>query len=165
MMLTDCLGRGSGAKQSRELTRRKDGVWWRRQQWMPGVVVLAVVVGFFFLVNCWMFSRLQHDPFAHREDLGHVLNTALPGNQINHARIGGHQQVMNTRLLALAAHALADAEEKPEPDELWKETLAPTFTWKPCADQRSWMPGDGTNGYILVSANGGISQQRVAVRV
>ncbi|KAG0475078.1 hypothetical protein HPP92_014764 [Vanilla planifolia] len=163
MMLTDCLGRGSGAKQSRELTRRKDGVWWRRQQWIPGVVVLAVVVGFFFLVNWWMFSRLQYDPSAHREDLGHVLNSALPGNQINHARIGGHHQVMNTRLLALAAHALADAEEKPEPDELWKETLAAIFTWKPCADRRSWMPGDGTNGYILVSANGGISQQRVAI--
>ncbi|XP_024638767.1 O-fucosyltransferase 15 isoform X3 [Medicago truncatula] len=65
------------------------------------------------------------------------------------------------RMLALAAHALA--ENKREPKDLWQEPLVPASSWTPCSDQRNWEPNEGSNGYILVTANGGINQQRVAV--
>ncbi|KAJ6292343.1 hypothetical protein OIU78_024505 [Salix suchowensis] len=65
------------------------------------------------------------------------------------------------RMLALAAHALA--ENKREPKDLWQELFVPASAWRPCADRRNWNPSEGNNGYILVTANGGINQQRVAV--
>ncbi|XP_021685817.1 O-fucosyltransferase 15 isoform X2 [Hevea brasiliensis] len=64
-------------------------------------------------------------------------------------------------MLALAAHALA--ENKREPKDLWQEPFAEASAWIPCADQRNWDPSGGNNGYIMVTANGGINQQRVAV--
>ncbi|KAM3701394.1 hypothetical protein ACJW31_05G169300 [Castanea mollissima] len=67
------------------------------------------------------------------------------------------------RLLALAAHALAEGANKREPKDLWQEPFVLASAWRPCADQRNWEPSEGNNGYILVTANGGINQQRVAV--
>ncbi|XP_066369684.1 O-fucosyltransferase 15-like isoform X3 [Miscanthus floridulus] len=69
---------------------------------------------------------------------------------------------MLTRLLALAGHALAEAETRPEPKDLWEEPINATM-WRPCSDQRDWKASEGTNGYIMISANGGINQQRVAI--
>ncbi|KAL3521917.1 hypothetical protein ACH5RR_014751 [Cinchona calisaya] len=71
------------------------------------------------------------------------------------------QKTIYERLLANAAHALA--QNKPEPKDLWEEPYISASSWKPCADQRAWEPSEGNNGYIMVSANGGINQQRVAV--
>jgi len=74
----------------------------------------------------------------------------------------GPHRVMLTRLLALAAHALAEAETRPEPKDLWEEPINATM-WRPCSDQRDWEASEGTNGYIMISANGGINQQKVAI--
>ncbi|KAJ4703978.1 O-fucosyltransferase family protein [Melia azedarach] len=65
------------------------------------------------------------------------------------------------RMLALAAHALA--ENKREPKDLWQEPVVSASAWRPCANQRNWEPSGGNNGYILVTANGGMNQQRVAI--
>ncbi|KAK8955996.1 hypothetical protein KSP40_PGU006928 [Platanthera guangdongensis] len=154
------------------MRRKKDfGCWRRQQRRNPGNLVFFGVVGFFFLVNWWMVSRMQRESSARRKDqsvsliskLPATLKQPFPEKQMHYLKIGRPRRVMYTRLLALAAHALADGDSKPEPHDLWKETLVPSVTWKPCADLRSWEPSDGTNGYIIISANGGISQQRVAI--
>lgn len=84
-------------------------------------------------------------------------------------------------------------QNKPEPKDLWAEPYFVASSWKPCAEQRDLRPSgislglsvsihachiscsylllmrvimkfsEGKNGYIMVTANGGINQQRVAV--
>lgn len=76
--------------------------------------------------------------------------------------------VLYERLLALAAHGLAENELKPEPEDLWEEPTQSDTTWLPCANQRPVehipppLPEDST-GYIMINANGDLSQQRVAI--
>ncbi|KAI5331356.1 PREDICTED: At1g04910 [Prunus dulcis] len=73
---------------------------------------------------------------------------------------------MYDRLLKLAKGTLAEKEFKPELSTLWKEPYSQVAAWKPCAD-RKVSPSLGKykkgNGYIVVSANGGLNQQRVAI--
>ncbi|KAL9255101.1 O-fucosyltransferase 15-like protein, partial [Drosera capensis] len=67
------------------------------------------------------------------------------------------------RLLAMAAHSLAEKQYKPEPRGLWEQPHNLASTWKPCSEQRDWPASEGNNGYIMVTANGGLNQQRVAI--
>ncbi|GAB2267257.1 O-fucosyltransferase 8, variant 2 [Dionaea muscipula] len=75
---------------------------------------------------------------------------------------------MYERLLNLAARSSALAEEHfmHELGDLWNQQYQHAATWKPCADRQSpkdegiWIK---KNGFLLVSANGGLNQQRVAV--
>ncbi|WOL20230.1 hypothetical protein Cni_G29034 [Canna indica] len=138
--------------------------WPRRRT--RGILLWGGLVVFFFLMNWWMFSRLQDKPIRLRRRSPSSLS--LPRSFIMEKwNIYGNGQrntgLMFSRLLGLAAHALADADNKPEPQDLWKEPIDPSTSWKRCADQRNREHCDGRNGYILVSANGGINQQRVAI--
>ncbi|KAL8556691.1 hypothetical protein ACS0TY_004225 [Phlomoides rotata] len=36
-------------------------------------------------------------------------------------------------------------------------------SWTPCSHKRDWKPSEGQNGYIMITANGGVNQQRVAI--
>lgn len=67
------------------------------------------------------------------------------------------------RLLAMAAHSLAAKQNKPEPRGLWEQPRDLASTWKPCSEQRDWPASVGNDGYIMVTANGGLNQQRVAI--
>ncbi|KAF0903214.1 hypothetical protein E2562_025782 [Oryza meyeriana var. granulata] len=158
---------GSPAPYALRGRRRRRG--WRRPR---GLVGWGALVAFFFVMNWWMFSRLQ-DPAArpHFRLRRHppraaaaVANASLSTlEEVGGAGKGKRpHQVMLTRLLALAAHALAEAENRPEPKDLWKEPINATM-WHPCSNKRAWKESEGTNGYIMISANGGINQQRVAI--
>ncbi|CAN1355854.1 O-fucosyltransferase 8 [Linum perenne] len=72
---------------------------------------------------------------------------------------------MYGRLLSMASSALADKEFEQE-TRFWSELHVKAREWKPCADRKiSNKPGrvGRSNGYIMVSANGGLNQQRVAI--
>ncbi|KAL0442631.1 UNVERIFIED_CONTAM: O-fucosyltransferase 8 [Sesamum latifolium] len=60
-----------------------------------------------------------------------------------------------------------DAKKDPEEtvSKFWKEQFPQASTWKPCAEKNVKRAGTVNNhtGFILVSANGGLNQQRVAV--
>ncbi|KAL8459519.1 hypothetical protein ACS0TY_036854 [Phlomoides rotata] len=73
------------------------------------------------------------------------------------------QKTAYARLLAKATHALAEGESKPEPKDLWVEPYVRASSWTPCSHKRDWKPSEGQNGYIMITANGGVNQQRVAI--
>ncbi|CAO1947477.1 unnamed protein product [Urochloa humidicola] len=144
---------------------------WRRPR---GLLAWGALVAFFFVVNWWMFSRLQdpaarphfrlrrHPPRADAAAASNSSSLSTLEEVAGAAKGKGPHRVMLTRLLSLAAHALAEAETRPEPNDLWEEPINATM-WRPCSDQRDWEASEGTNGYIMISANGGINQQRVAI--
>ncbi|XP_020245965.1 uncharacterized protein At1g04910 isoform X2 [Asparagus officinalis] len=73
---------------------------------------------------------------------------------------------MYRRLMALACIAVAKNELQHNQFSLWKEPYRQASAWKPCADKNNQLQqGDNMKriGFILVSANGGLNQQRVAV--
>lgn len=129
-----------------------------------GLVFLIGLVGLFFIVNWWMLYRISHSGFGPKirssnknpsssvvikKDLREIIEVKRP------------QKTRFGRLLKLAAHALA--EMKPEAKGLWEEPYALASNWKPCAEEHDWEPSEGNNGYIIITANGGLNQQRVAV--
>ncbi|KAK7247177.1 hypothetical protein RIF29_42054 [Crotalaria pallida] len=73
---------------------------------------------------------------------------------------------MYDRLLNMASSALAENEFKQESSNLWVEPYRLASPWEPCSERKLHThPGKSkeSNGYILVSANGGLNQQRVAI--
>jgi len=57
-----------------------------------------------------------------------------------------------------------------ERDSLWENPHAAATSWKPCAERRSdeisdLVPENETSGFIFIHAEGGLNQQRIAVRM
>ncbi|KAM1245858.1 hypothetical protein ACFX15_036365 [Malus domestica] len=159
----------SGLKMQRRASSRKvaERAWCskKRAKWFVGVIGLLVL---FFLMNCVMLLRLQDHGI--RSESGFSGNSSVSSVSVTirekWRKIGKGKKAQKGnygRMLALASHALAEGQNKPVPKDLWLEPLVPAVSWKPCSDQRSWEPNAGKNGYILVTANGGMNQQRVAV--
>ncbi|KAH9610775.1 hypothetical protein KSS87_013711 [Heliosperma pusillum] len=149
---------------------RKRGPKKRVSSYLPlkrfkGLGFFIGFLGLFFFVDWWMHSRLNNPdlganltdsftnstPLVFKEDLRIITKVNKP------------TKTAFGRLLKLAAHALAEGQNKPEPKGLWEEPYALASNWKPCADERDWEPSEGNNGYIMFTANGGLNQQRVAV--
>ncbi|KAH7651775.1 GDP-fucose protein O-fucosyltransferase protein [Dioscorea alata] len=75
-------------------------------------------------------------------------------------------KMMYRRLDNLADKALLMNEVQNDENLLWEEPTGQASTWKPCANKTNSLDqGQAVNhtGFILVSANGGLNQQRVAV--
>ncbi|GAV86559.1 O-FucT domain-containing protein [Cephalotus follicularis] len=152
-------------KQQRVTAKRKGGAIRRLR--VKVVVVSFGLFGLFFVVNWLMLLRLQVPRAGSQNGSSMNLTSAsaavkvkgelkkFKGKRVHNGMYG--------RMLALAAHALAEGQNKREPKDLWQEPMVPASAWRPCADQRNWEPNEGKNGYIMVTANGGMNQQRVAV--
>ncbi|KAK3130598.1 hypothetical protein QOZ80_6BG0495540 [Eleusine coracana subsp. coracana] len=76
------------------------------------------------------------------------------------------EQIMHGRLLQMATSAVTKNGSESRDFALWEEPYKQARKWKPCAAKHSLddeEPDKNNNGFILISANGGLNQQRVAV--
>ncbi|KAL3685516.1 hypothetical protein R1sor_003538 [Riccia sorocarpa] len=126
--------------------------------------LLAVLcISCFFLLEWRYLLSFSRTPQSTLELMS--SGTTLVSRNSSHKR---PPTFMFDRLLALAAHALAEGDHKIEPRDLWKEPIAEAARWRPCAHKRNSgyaappEPED-SSGYIMVSADGGLNQQRVAI--
>ncbi|PPR84526.1 hypothetical protein GOBAR_AA36184 [Gossypium barbadense] len=142
---------GDRKKQPKNAKRKGGKVWYQKRR-VKGLVVVTALVGLFFLVDWIMLLRLQDHRVGSDDRSSRNASSVSAQVKVTKPRKGKkHYSGIYGRLLALAAHALAE------------EPVVPASAWRPCADQRDWEPNEGKNGYIMVTANGGINQQRVAV--
>ncbi|KAG6541228.1 hypothetical protein Mapa_017389 [Marchantia paleacea] len=136
-----------------------------RRKGLRLTLLFLLVLGGFFLFE-WRFLSSLGRKFQSRKD-----DAVKPGaTLLSQGRKSPKKSTppMFERLLAFAAHALAEGDSKSEPHDLWEEPFKEASKWKPCADERPTNhlpppePKD-SSGYIMVSADGGLNQQRVAV--
>ncbi|KAH1065936.1 hypothetical protein J1N35_030923 [Gossypium stocksii] len=154
---------GDRKKQPKNAKRKGGKVWYQKKR-VKGLVVVTALVGLFFLVDWIMLLRLQDHRVGSDDRSSRNASSVSAQVKVTKPSKGKkHYSGIYGRLLALAAHALAEGQNKREPKDLWQEPVVPASAWRPCADQRDWEPNEGKNGYIMVTANGGINQQRVAV--
>ncbi|CAL5410602.1 unnamed protein product [Camellia sinensis] len=153
------------------VTESKQRGWVKRKavkKRVKGVVVVVIVLlACFVVMDWWMLSRIQESShglkFKYKVLRANSSTLSIREELEKLGKVKKPQKTIYARLLAKAAHALAEGQNKPEPRDLWQEPFILASSWRPCADQRNWEPSEGNSGYILVSANGGINQQRVAV--
>ncbi|KAK7262128.1 hypothetical protein RJT34_29688 [Clitoria ternatea] len=148
---------GPSRLSSSRRSRSHSSPWYRRKLLLALIALLSSL----FIVNWFMILRLQHQHHPPNPKLRSSLSPSLQGTWKKLGNRKKSEKGNYARMLALAAHALA--ENKREPKDLWQEPFVPASAWTPCAHHRNWAPNEGNNGYILVTANGGINQQRVAV--
>ncbi|KAI9198130.1 hypothetical protein LWI28_010800 [Acer negundo] len=149
-------------KESKSLKRKGGGMVWYQKKKTKRMVFVVGLIGFFFIFNWFMIVNLQDGG----EKIDSFANSSKIAAQKEFKKLSKRmrsQYGVYGRMLALAAHALAEGQNKREPKDLWKEPVIPASVWRPCADQRNWNPSGGNNGYIMVTANGGMNQQRVAI--
>ncbi|TKY71855.1 GDP-fucose protein O-fucosyltransferase [Spatholobus suberectus] len=112
----------------------------------------SLIISFFEFTNLQPSTALNNSGVFQGRD-SYIYNKQLP-------------VYMYGRLLNLASSALAEKEFKQESSNLWVEPFRRASSWKPCAEKKV-ETNQGkpvkNNGYILVSANGGLNQQRVAI--
>ncbi|CAH9059198.1 unnamed protein product [Cuscuta europaea] len=141
----------------------------RKRAWYPPLTKLwlGLLIATVVFVNWWMLSRIKESGLTRGIKFKPIKANSsalpIPEELLNLGKGKMPQKTIYARLLAQAAHALDELNNKTELKDLWAEPYAIASTWKPCAEQRDWKPSGGNVGYILVTANGGINQQRVAI--
>ncbi|GLU13825.1 hypothetical protein SLE2022_304350 [Rubroshorea leprosula] len=140
----------------------KKHTWLRRHAW--SIAFVFAILGLLCLLDSLMvsisgslylqISSTTGKSGGHEEDNPAYISEDRPPVQ------------MYNRLLSMASNALVEKEFKQEKLGFWEEPYHQASKWKPCADRKtptnSGKP-DKNNGYIMVSANGGLNQQRVAI--
>ncbi|PHU26319.1 hypothetical protein BC332_04651 [Capsicum chinense] len=149
-----CKGVYVGKKQMRWLHRH-----------IRSIVFTLLLMGFLYLLDSLMFSIFDSTMLQNNFSLQGSSKTEV--EMVPRTAKEGPIRLYE-RLLNLAASSLAEREFKQESSKLWEEPYPQASSWKPRADKtsshvvRAGKPRN-TTGYILISANGGLNQQRVSV--
>ncbi|KAL4563314.1 hypothetical protein LXL04_027354 [Taraxacum kok-saghyz] len=138
----------------------KKHTWIRKH--FSSIVFTVLLMGFLLLLDSLMGSIFEPSVLQNSPTLNKIsTQIQMFGDE------GGKNVVeMYGRLSRMASSALAERELKQEESTFWKEPYRKASLWSPCADRKD-LKNEGklqsNNGYIFVSANGGLNQQRVAV--
>ncbi|KAL0398449.1 UNVERIFIED_CONTAM: O-fucosyltransferase 8 [Sesamum radiatum] len=139
----------------------KKHLWWLLRH-LRSIIFTFMLLGFFFLLDSLMFSLfdptfLEYSPYPSKAYDEKGRNAAYDDQE--------KSPVLYSRLLHMASLSLAEKDPEETVSKSWKEQFPQASTWKPCADKNVKRAGTVNNhtGFILVSANGGLNQQRVAV--
>ncbi|CAL1410416.1 unnamed protein product [Linum trigynum] len=136
---------------------------WFSSKYVRSVATMLAYVGFLIMLDSLMVSVF--DPMWLGRNISTLTkadddHTAYSEEEKPPVQIYGH-------LLSIASGALAEKELEQQETRFWKQPYAAKASvWKPCADRKvPEYPGrlGKSNGYIRVSANGGLNQQRVAI--
>ncbi|XP_071715023.1 O-fucosyltransferase 8 [Rutidosis leptorrhynchoides] len=138
----------------------------KRQNWIykkfSSIVFTVALIVFLFLLDSLIGSLFEPAIIKSVS-----VPETLSNDTLKFGDDGGKNVVqMYDRLASMASSALVERELKQDESEFWKDTSRRASVWSPCADrQESTSAGSlqSNMGYILVSANGGLNQQRVAV--
>ncbi|KAJ7947103.1 O-fucosyltransferase [Quillaja saponaria] len=139
----------------------KRNLWFRKH--MRSIAFMFGLMGFLFLLDSLLVSIFDYTFLQHSTT--HENSSEFQDRDAYVYRKQSPVQ-MYDRLLNLAASALVEKEFKQETSNFWEEPYQQASLWKPCADRkdtRNLGKSEKSNGYILVSANGGLNQQRVAI--
>ncbi|KAF3778284.1 Uncharacterized protein EJ110_NYTH43863 [Nymphaea thermarum] len=145
------LPKGSSGGKRQMLLRRhvKDAIY------------LAVLMMLLLVIDSVLFSVIHH--VILRRNF-HENSKQLKDDEVGSRDEHNTSTVMYERLLNFASHALTEDDLKHEDLSIWKEPFDKSSAWKPCADQQNPSKAKTERtGFIMVSANGGLNQQRVAV--
>ncbi|XP_060974820.1 O-fucosyltransferase 8 isoform X2 [Cannabis sativa] len=138
---------------------------WIRKHLKP-IALMFVFMAFLFLLDSVMIS-ISDSMNAQRISTDQRKSSGLKEeNRVAYEGKNASPIHMYDRLLNMASSVLIENEFKQEPSNLWEEPYQQAAAWKPCADKNvstSLGRPKKNNGYILVSANGGLNQQRVAI--
>ncbi|KAJ1690978.1 hypothetical protein LUZ63_015133 [Rhynchospora breviuscula] len=140
------------SNRKRSHRKRKKEIWKQLR-----LLVFAIgLILLFIIIDSVMVSTIPYFKFPSKE---------LQDNKrrLIQEEIGN---IMYGRLLSLASSSLTKNNTAAGQFSFLEESAGQTIEWTPCADK----PNNADqgqekkhNGYILVSANGGLNQQRVAV--
>ncbi|KAJ4980685.1 hypothetical protein NE237_031522 [Protea cynaroides] len=133
-------------------------------KYLWSIAVILGLMGSLFLLDSLMFSiihsmNLQNSSSWRKQN--RVEDESVDFVYEEKAPI-----LMYGRLLNLASSVLAEKELRHDSSTVWGEPYNQASVWKPCADKVNTIhqgKHPGNTGFILVSANGGLNQQRVAV--
>ncbi|KAJ4823165.1 hypothetical protein Tsubulata_019215 [Turnera subulata] len=161
--LSSCKGVYVGKRQ----------LWFRRH--VRTIAFMFALMGSLFLLDSFMVSIFDsinvHSSSASREidvlkedRTEHTTHEETP--PVTYSSEEKVPVQMYSRLLNLASSAQAEKEFKHDASKFWEGPYQKASLWKPCADRKDsdkiGKPEKG-NGYIMISANGGLNQQRVAI--
>ncbi|XP_076904993.1 O-fucosyltransferase 8-like [Bidens hawaiensis] len=147
---------------SMKLGSFKGGYVGKRQTWirkhLSSIVFTVALTAFLFVLDSVISSIFEHSVIQCNSTLNIVSNDAFGD--------GKSVVQMYDRLTNMASSALVERELKQDESKFWKESYRKASAWSYCADRKESIRAgklQSNNGYILVSANGGLNQQRVAV--
>ncbi|CAN8313569.1 unnamed protein product [Cochlearia groenlandica] len=144
-------------KFSHSLKKQQQHSWLHRN--FKSIILMISIAGFIFFINSIVVSIFRSNNSAWLQDISRLSNNgAQDASPVK----------MYSRLLNLASNSLSKNELKPDKPNFQEERSSKSSQWKPCADtnkanERLVRSRELNNGYIMVSANGGLNQQRVAI--
>ncbi|CAI9087250.1 OLC1v1021277C1 [Oldenlandia corymbosa var. corymbosa] len=140
----------------------KKHIWWLRSH-IRLILLTFLFMGSLLLLDSVFFSLV--DAIIFKNYYSTPRGSTTEEDAVTGYRYEERKPIkMYDHLLHLASRSIAEKEFEEGASKFWEELYPQASLWKPCADKKSPKGKTSTSsGLIIVSANGGLNQQRVAV--